>query len=118
MPLTTEQLRQLEQRLLEERERVQQLLRDARGDGAQESEQAQDGDLSAVPMHMADRGTDTMQEEFDAANATRVSRELAEIDAALDRLYRTPEQFGVAEDTGEQIPWARLEVIPWARTNA
>jgi RNA polymerase-binding transcription factor DksA len=118
MALTTEQLRLVEQRLLEERARVQDLLRGARGDESQESEQAQDGDLSTVPMHMADRGTDTMQEEFDAANATRVSRELAEIDAALDRLYRTPETFGVAEDTGEDIPWARLEVIPWARTNA
>ncbi len=118
MPLTTEQLRLVEQRLLEERARLQEMLRDARGAASQESEQAQDGDLSAVPMHMADRGTDTMQEEFDAANATRVSRELSEVDAALDRLYRTPESFGIAEDTGEAIAWARLEVIPWARTNA
>ena len=31
-----------------------------------------------------------MQQELDASNATRVSRELAEIDAALERLYQTP----------------------------
>jgi RNA polymerase-binding transcription factor DksA len=65
---------------------------------------------------MADRGTDTMQEEIEAANVTRESRELAEIDAALERLYTAPERFGTCEDTGREIPFARLDVIPWART--
>jgi len=41
---------------------------------------------------------------------------LAEIDAALDRLYRTPKQFGVCEATGQPIPFERLEIVPWART--
>ena len=57
-----------------------------------------------------------MQEELDAANATRISNELAEIDAALERLYETPEKFGICEETGKDIPFRRLELIPWART--
>jgi RNA polymerase-binding transcription factor DksA len=57
-----------------------------------------------------------MQAELDASNATRVSRELAEIDAAIDRLHSTPEKYGVCEDTGADIPYARLDLIPWART--
>jgi RNA polymerase-binding transcription factor DksA len=69
-----------------------------------------------MPLHMADRGTDTMQQELDASNATRVSRELAEIDAALERLYQTPEEFGRCEETGKDIPFPRLDMIPWART--
>jgi RNA polymerase-binding transcription factor DksA len=57
-----------------------------------------------------------MQAELDASNATRVSRELAEIDAAIARLQETPEKYGVCEDTGADIPYERLELIPWART--
>ena len=56
-----------------------------------------------------------MQAELDASNATRVSRELAEIDAAIERLHSTPHKYGVCEDTGEDIPYARLDLIPWAR---
>ena len=65
-----------------------------------------------MPLHMADLGTDTMQQELDASNATRVSRELAEIDAALERLYQTPKKFGICEDTGKPIPLARLRSDP------
>jgi RNA polymerase-binding transcription factor DksA len=57
-----------------------------------------------------------MQTELDASIATRVSRELADIDAALERLYQHPEQFGICENTGREIPFDRLDVIPWART--
>lgn len=46
-----------------------------------------------------------MQAELDASNATRVSRELTEIDAALERLYRNPEQFGICEDTVGEIAY-------------
>jgi DnaK suppressor protein len=69
-----------------------------------------------VPFHMADRGSDTIETELAAANATRESRQLAEIDAALERLHRTPERYGICEDTGREIPFERLDVVPWART--
>ena len=85
-------------------------------EGTQGDEQDRDGDLSTLPFHLADRGTDTMESELQASNATRMSRELAEIDAALERLHRTPDRFGICEDTGEPIPFERLDVIPWART--
>ena len=48
--------------------------------------------------------------------ADRASRELEEIDAALQRLYETPERFGLSESTGRPIPFERLDIIPWART--
>jgi RNA polymerase-binding transcription factor DksA len=52
----------------------------------------------------------------DESNATRVSNELAEIDAALERLYKTPSKYGLCEDTGREIPFERLDIVPWART--
>lgn len=116
MPLTSAQRQHFEKRLQEERSRALGLLNrdvDLRADA---SEQDRSGDLTKVPFHMADLGTDAMQTELDASNATRVSREIADIDDALDRLYREPERFGICADTGEDIPLERLEVIPWART--
>ncbi len=106
----------LERRLLEERARAQRLLGGSITEHAREDEQERTGDLTSMPLHPADLGTDTMQEELDASNATRISRELAEIDAALERLYKTPEKFGICEDTGKDIPFERLDIIPWART--
>ena len=115
MPLTKEQRRHLEKRLQEERARALQLLNGIVADRSGSSEQEGAGDLSLMPLHPADLGTDTMDEELDESNATRVSRELTEIDAALERLYKTPAQFGVCDD-GREIPFERLDIIPWART--
>ena len=118
MPLTDTQRRHLEQRLKEEREHALHSLNRNVDEDADESGEDQAGDLTKMPTHQADLGTDTMQGELDASNSTRISRQLAEIDAALQRLYKDPERFGRCEDTGDDIPLARLEVIPWARTCA
>jgi DnaK suppressor protein len=116
MPLTPEQRSHLERRLHDERDRARQLLNRIVDERAESSEQDVTGDLSVVPFHPADLGTDTMSEELDVSNATRATRELAEIDAALQRLYSAPEQFGRCENTEKEIPFERLDVIPWART--
>jgi RNA polymerase-binding transcription factor len=116
MPLSASQRKHFERRLLDERSRALRVLNRSVAEQADGDEQDRSSDLTSMPLHMADLGTDTMQQELDASNATRVSRELAEIDAALERLYQTPNKFGVCEDTGDDIPLGRLEVIPWART--
>ncbi len=116
MPLTDAQRRQLERRLQEERARAQRALDRSIDVQTNATEQARAGDTTTAPLHLADLGTDTMQAELEASNATRMSRQLAEIDAALERLHRDPERFGICEDTGDDIPFERLDVIPWART--
>jgi len=115
MPLSAAQRRHLTDRLQEERTRALRTLNRTVAEYSDEDEQDRTGDLSVVPFHPADLGTDTMQSELEASNATRVSRELAEIDAALERMIRSPEKFGICEDTGAEIPYARLDLIPWAR---
>jgi RNA polymerase-binding transcription factor DksA len=116
MALSATQRKHLEKRLLEERKRALRVLSRNAAEREDGDEQDRSGDLTSMPLHMADLGTDTMQQELDASNATRVSRELGEIDAALERLYQSPDKFGVCEDTGKPIPFARLDIIPWART--
>lgn len=113
MPLTAQQRKHLEKRLREERVRALELLNRIVADRSSESEQDAAGDLTLMPFHQADLGTDTIDQELDESNATRVSQELTEIDAALERLYKTPEKFGVCED-GREIPFERLDIIPWA----
>ena len=108
--LTDEQRLHLHRRLLEERDSIRRRL--ARygpnaGDDASPS--------NRVPLHMADVGSDTMQEALDAAFASRDSHTLAEIDDALRRYYRNPSGFGVDERTGAPIAFERLDIIPWAR---
>ena len=116
MQLTTAQRQHLERRLREERERVLRDLNRQLADLSNGDEQDRSGDLTKVPFHLADRGTESIDTEVTVVNAGRESRELAQIDAALERLYRTPDRFGICEDTGEAIPFERLDVIPWART--
>lgn len=116
MSLTADQLRHLESRLQEERARALDSLNQSVLGHADATEQEQAGDVSAWPSHIADLGSDTERAELEAANATRISRELSEIDAALQRLRRDPERFGICEDIGKPIPFARLDLVPWART--
>ena len=117
MALSAAQLKHFEKRLLEERASLQSELQRYTGAEAADDEQEQSGDLTKVPFHPADLGTDTIDQEIGASNATRESAELAEIDEALQRLYETPEKFGIDERTGTPISLERLEIIPWARTD-
>jgi DnaK suppressor protein len=115
MVLNQDQLRHLEGRLKEERERVLADLR--RYDESRASTRtAEAGDLSDYPFHVADHGTDSYDQEMETVFAERASRELEEIDRALNRLYEDPEHFGICENTGRAIPFGRLDVVPWTRT--
>ena len=115
MGLTSSQRDHLQRRLQEERDRVQGLIARYNRDFAT-SEQDSDGDLTKMPFHQADEGTDTFDQELGAQETTRLSAELQEIDDALDRLARDPATFGRDEKSGQDIPFERLDVIPWART--
>jgi RNA polymerase-binding transcription factor DksA len=117
MALSAAQLKHFEKRLLEERAALQRELQRYTSAVAAEDEPEQSGDLTKLPYHPADLGTDTIDAEIQASNATRESAQLAEIDAALERLYQTPEKFGIDEHTNHPIPLQRLEIIPWARTD-
>ena len=51
-----------------------------------------------------------------ALELSRLTRELGEIEDAMMRLEAEPERFGHDERTGEDIPFERLDMVPWART--
>ena len=115
MALTDGERRHLEARLQEERARVLRILQ--RTDEGREGTLAERaGEVSNIPFHLADLGTETYEQEMNGVFAQRASDELQQIDDALRRLYESPERFGLDEETGETIPFERLDLIPWART--
>lgn len=116
MPLTHKQLQTLDARLHAERKRVLGELQQFTDAEAAEDSQGQAGDSSKFPTHAADLGTDVAREELEASIATRWSSEIAEIDAALERITTSPQTFGLDENSGDEIPFERLDIIPWART--
>jgi RNA polymerase-binding protein DksA len=70
-------------------------------------------DLSNVPFHMADAGSDNFEMENTLGLMDEEVKILAEIDAALVRIEK--KTYGICEGSGEPIPKSRLEAIPWAR---
>jgi DnaK suppressor protein len=71
------------------------------------------GDLSSMPIHMADMGSDTFEQDFTLGLMSSERKIVAEIIAALKRIQDGT--FGICEGTGRPIPKARLEANPWAR---
>ncbi len=71
------------------------------------------GDLSSMPIHMADIGTDNYEQEFALGLMDSERKLLREIDDALVRIEK--KSYGICEGTGKPIPKARLEAKPWAR---
>jgi RNA polymerase-binding protein DksA len=69
------------------------------------------GDLSAMPIHMADIGTDNFEREFTLTLMESKDRTLEQIEEALERIEDGI--YGVCEECEGKIPKARLNAIPY-----
>ena len=101
-------------RLLEERKSTLETLTEF-DDRFRERLEQGDGELSKYPQHLADEGTDTIEQEKDFLLASQEGRQLIEIEEALRTLYKEPERFGQCENCGREISMERLDIVPWAR---
>ena len=104
----------IEERLLEERQERIEVLTEIDERFQKRLEQGDD-ELTKYPLHMADEGTDTMEEEKEFLLAHKEGEQLMEIDESLRRLYKEPEKFGVCESCGNEIGVERLAMVPWAK---
>jgi RNA polymerase-binding protein DksA len=71
------------------------------------------GDLSSLPTHPADVGTDNYEQEFTLGLIEGERALLREIDEALARIANGT--YGVCQATGKPIGKARLRARPWAK---
>lgn len=109
--LNSREREQVEERLLAERDRAVTSMREfdrERADSLRDSA----GELTVYRLHLADIGTEAMEQEKQMLLASNEGRRLYEIDNALRRLYGSPETFGVCENCGQQIGLDRLEMVP------
>ncbi|MFC1765368.1 TraR/DksA family transcriptional regulator [Planctomycetota bacterium] len=70
-------------------------------------------DLSHMPLHMGDLGSDTFEQENALSLVDSERKLLAEIDLALGRIEAG--NYGLCLGSGDPIRKARLEAIPWAK---
>lgn len=112
--MNKQQLKHLEERLLDERARVMKEL-GYYDESFANTQQSADGDLSSYSFHMADQGTDTSEREKQFLFASQEGRYLWHVNEALRRLYKTPDKFGLCHQCGAEINFERLDALPHAR---
>ncbi len=72
------------------------------------------GDLSSMPIHMADMGTDNFEQEFTLHLMQSEEGTLGQIENALERIEEGT--YGECELCEVRIPKARLNALPYATT--
>jgi RNA polymerase-binding transcription factor DksA len=71
------------------------------------------GNLSNVPLHMADVGTENYDQEFTLGLIENEQGTLELVNEALARLDSG--KFGLCVECGDSIPKPRLQAIPYTR---
>ena len=69
------------------------------------------GDLSSMPIHMADLGSDNFEQEFTLSLMESEEVTLEHIEAALERIEEGV--YGFCLECEAKIPKARLNAIPY-----
>lgn len=75
--------------------------------------QESSGDLSTVPFHPADAGSDTFEQDFTIGLMDNEQGMLRDINEALDRIAQGT--YGICVATHRPITKARLQATPWAK---
>ena len=111
--LTSANMKQFKQILLEKRREILNNVNEIEGEALKKSRMDASGDLSSMPIHMADIGTDNYEQEFALGLVDSERKLLVEIHDALERIQDGT--YGICEGTGKPISKPRLEASPWAR---
>ncbi len=108
--LNKKNLEEFREMLLQKRKT---LVGDMNGMEESTANQKNSGNLSSMPTHMADVGTDNFEHEFTLGLIESEQALLSEINQALHRIEAGT--YGICLGTGQRIPIARLRAKPWAK---
>jgi RNA polymerase-binding protein DksA len=111
--LSAADINHFKEMLLEKRREILVNVNEMEDEALKKSRLDASGDLSSMPIHMADIGTDNYEQEFALGLMDSERKLLKEIDDALQRIEKRT--YGTCEGTGKPISKARLEAQPWAR---
>lgn len=112
-PLTADEISEFREMLLAKRREILGDMGLLAGEALSSSRQDAAGDLSLMPNHMADLGSDNWEQEFTLGLLENQREILREIDEALERIDEGT--YGVCLGTGKPITKARLKAKPWAK---
>ena len=105
MALSKKQLKQLEDKLIAERIRIMRHLNELKGEANSDSDS-----LLGDP---ADVASIELSQAAIAKLGDREKKLLKLIDHALEKMKK--DDYGVCEYSGEEIPFKRLQISPWAK---
>jgi RNA polymerase-binding protein DksA len=111
--LTREDLEYFRGLLLQKRAEILGDVSTLRDEALQRNRRDATGDLSSMPIHMADLGTDNYEMEVTLGLIESERAILTEIDEALERVKNRT--YGLCLGTGKPIGKARLRAKPWAK---
>ncbi|MDR0328944.1 MAG: TraR/DksA C4-type zinc finger protein [Planctomycetaceae bacterium] len=110
--LSAAELETYKTRLLTLRTRIQGDVSTMTDGALSQSRSESAGDLSSMPLHMADIGSDNFEQEQTLSFIQSDHNTLALIDEALLRIKDGT--YGICESCGKPIPKVRLNVLPYA----
>lgn len=110
---TPEELSEFRQLLLKKRSELVGDVNHMTTEALRDNQPGGPGNLSNVPIHMADIGSDNYEQEFTLGLVATERQLLKEIDAALLRMEKGT--YGLCEATHRPISKQRLRAQPWAR---
>ncbi len=111
--LTPEEIEQFRQMLLQKRAEILGDVLTLHNEALNKDRREAAGDLSSMPIHMADLGTDNYELEFTLGLIEGERAILKEVDEALKRIQQGT--YGICLATGKPIGKARLRAKPWAK---
>lgn len=104
---------QFKKLLLSLRERLVGKVDSMQGEALKMSRQDASGDLSNVPIHMADVGTDNYERDLMIELIENGEEGLRNIDTALEKM--DDGSYGVCEICAKKINKERLKAVPYAK---
>ena len=107
------ELTQYKKTLLELRQKLVVNVNFMEDEALGKSGQDASGDLSNVPIHMADVGTDNYDRDLTIGLIQNGEEELRAIDEALERIGN--KTFGSCEECGKKVSKVRLEALPYVK---
>lgn len=111
--LTAEEIEVFKDVLLEKRKELIGDVNTIENESLKKSRLDASGDLSSMPIHMADIGSDNFEQEFMLGLMNGERRILGEINDALKRIIEGT--YGICQGTDNVIARPRLRAKPWAR---
>jgi DnaK suppressor protein len=111
--LKSEELEAFRKVLLDLRSRLRGDLSQMTDEALRRDQPDSSGNLSNVPLHMADVGTENYDQEFTLGLIENEQGTLELVNEALERLRH--KKFGRCQECGEPIAKPRLQALPYTR---